>query len=244
MAGFVVINRKVVNFSSKTNSKANGHHYRKENKIKVPFLISAAFKSVFRLQQQQNGLFFLFWLNVNIKSFSKIHNKQLFERSKLPFSFFFDRFFVYEREFLLLYFFDKLTSQAGSLGEFVHEIMITDKGNVNLNFTVQSTLPLNFNLERDIFKILPQFFTVPLCSIAKLPAETCNKIKNSEEKTPSGNYWLCAKNSNMPVLTYTSYLLFFQNSSYVSGVSVFIFVALSLCMFGCLLQEPVRLKVL
>ena len=80
--------------------------------------------------------------------------------------------------------------------------MITDKRNVNLNFTVQITLPLNFNLERDIFKILPQLSTVPLGSIAKLPAETCNKIKNSQEKTPSGNSWLCAKNSNMRVLTY------------------------------------------
>ena len=42
------------------------------------------------------------------------------------------------------------------------------------------------------------------------------------------------------------------NSSYVSGVSVCIFVALYLCIFvalylcmlGCLLQEPIRLKVL
>ena len=38
--------------------------------------------------------------------------------------------------------------------------------------------------------------------------------------------------------------LFFQNSSYVSGVSVCIFVAFWLCMFGCLLQEPIKLKVL
>ena len=40
------------------------------------------------------------------------------------------------------------------------------------------------------------------------------------------------------------YELFCKNSSYVSGVSVCIFVALWLCMFGCLLQEPIRLKVL
>ena len=33
-------------------------------------------------------------------------------------------------------------------------------------------------------------------------------------------------------------------SSYVIGVSVCIFVALYLCMLGCLLQEPIRLKVL
>ena len=72
----------------------------------------------------------------------------------------------------------------------------------NLNFTVRITLSLNFNLERDIFKILPQLSTVPLGSIAKLPPETCNKIKNSQEKTSSGNYWLCAKNLNMPVRTY------------------------------------------
>ena len=38
--------------------------------------------------------------------------------------------------------------------------------------------------------------------------------------------------------------LFWKNSSYVGGVSVFIFVALYLCMFGCLLQEPIRLNVL
>ena len=38
--------------------------------------------------------------------------------------------------------------------------------------------------------------------------------------------------------------LFWKNSSYVSGVSVCIFVALYLCMFGYLLQEPIRLKVL
>ena len=37
---------------------------------------------------------------------------------------------------------------------------------------------------------------------------------------------------------------FEKNSSYVSGVSVCIFVALYLCMFGCLLQELIRLKVL
>ena len=36
--------------------------------------------------------------------------------------------------------------------------------------------------------------------------------------------------------------LFFQISSYVSGVCIF--VAFWLCMFGCLLQEPIRLKVL
>ena len=38
--------------------------------------------------------------------------------------------------------------------------------------------------------------------------------------------------------------LFWKNSSYVSGVSVCIFAALWLCMFRCLLQEPIRLKVL
>ena len=38
--------------------------------------------------------------------------------------------------------------------------------------------------------------------------------------------------------------LFWKNSSYVSGVRVCIFVALYLCMLGCLLQEPIRLKVL
>ena len=37
---------------------------------------------------------------------------------------------------------------------------------------------------------------------------------------------------------------FEKNSSYVSGVGVCIFVALYLSMFGCLLQEPIRLKVL
>ena len=35
LAVFVVINRKVVNFSCEDNSKANGRHYRKENKLKV-----------------------------------------------------------------------------------------------------------------------------------------------------------------------------------------------------------------
>ena len=35
-----------------------------------------------------------------------------------------------------------------------------------------------------------------------------------------------------------------QFSMYVSGLSVCIFVALWLCMFGCLLQGPIRLKVL
>ena len=139
-------------------------------------------------------------LNVNIKSFTKMHSKILFERSELPFSFFFDRFFVYENQFNSLYFLDKLTSQAGSLGELVHEIMITDKENDYLNFTVQITLPLNFNLERHIFKTLPQFSAVHLGSIANLPAETCNKIKNSQEKTPSGNYWLCAKIQTCPFL--------------------------------------------
>ena len=39
--------------------------------------------------------------------------------------------------------------------EFVYEIMITDKWNVNPHFSVQITLPLNFKLERDIL-ILPK----------------------------------------------------------------------------------------
>ena len=47
-----------------------------------------------------------------------------------------------------------------------------------------------------------QFSTVPLGSIAELPAETCYEIKNSEGKAPGGNYWLSAINSSMPVLTY------------------------------------------
>ena len=38
--------------------------------------------------------------------------------------------------------------------------------------------------------------------------------------------------------------LFLKNSSYVSGVSVCISVALWVCVFGFLLQEPVRLNVL
>ena len=38
--------------------------------------------------------------------------------------------------------------------------------------------------------------------------------------------------------------LFWNNSSYVSGLSVFISLALWLCVFGFLLQEAVRLKVL
>ena len=47
-----------------------------------------------------------------------------------------------------------------------------------------------------------QFSTVPLGSIAELPAETCHEIKNSEGEAPSGNYWLSVINSSMPVLTY------------------------------------------
>ena len=34
-----------------------------------------------------------------------------------------------------------------------------------------------------------------------------------------------------------------KNSSYVSGVSVYIFVALWLCLYECVLQGPIRLKV-
>ena len=46
--------------------------------------------------------------------------------------------------------------RTASLGrEFVYEIMITGKWNVNPHFSVQITLPLNFNLERDIL-ILPK----------------------------------------------------------------------------------------
>ena len=51
------------------------------------------------------------------------------------------------------------------------------------------------------FSLVP-LSTVPLGSIAELPAETCYEIKNSEGKAPSGNYWLSAINSSMPVLTY------------------------------------------
>ena len=36
---------------------------------------------------------------------------------------------------------------------------------------------------------------------------------------------------------------FEENSSYVNGVSVCLFVALWPCVFGCLLQGPIRLKV-
>ena len=57
-------------------------------------------------------------------------------------------------------------------------------------------------LENKEFVSFLQFSTVPLGSIAELPAETCVEIKNSEGKAPSGNYWLSAINSSMPVLTY------------------------------------------
>ena len=42
--------------------------------------------------------------------------------------------------------------------------------------------------------------------------------------------------------TFLSY--FEKNSSYVSGVSLCIFASLWLCLFGCVLQGPIRLKVL
>ena len=60
----------------------------------------------------------------------------------------------------------------------------------------------------------------------------------------------CLSSYRLPVLDFFRLLQWPQGKLpvcclfYVSGVSVCIFVALYLCMFGCLLQEPVRLKVL
>ena len=61
------------------------------------------------------------------------------------------------------------------------------------------------------------------------------------------NYYKYYQEASGKYCTYNNFSifeLFWKNSSYVSGVSVCIFVALYLCMFGCLLQEPIRLKVL
>ena len=98
MAGFVVINRKVVNFSSKADSKANGRHYRKKNTLKVFF---------------SRSLFSQKYIAENFLRGQSFHSA----------SFLID----FLSKFLSLYFCDKLTSRAGGLGEFaVHEIMIID----------------------------------------------------------------------------------------------------------------------
>ena len=54
----------------------------------------------------------------------------------------------------------------------------------------------------------------------------------------------CSSSLLQGLPTWALFEVFWKNSSYVSGVSVCIFVALYLCMLGCLLQEPIRLKVL
>ena len=43
---------------------------------------------------------------------------------------------------------------------------------------------------------------------------------------------------------FSTFLSYFENISHVSGVGVCIFVGLWVCLFGCVLQGPVRLKVL
>ena len=41
-----------------------------------------------------------------------------------------------------------------------------------------------------------------------------------------------------------AFLGYFEKRAHMSVVSVCIFVSLYLCMLGCLLQEPIKLKVL
>ena len=65
----------------------------------------------------------------------------------------------------------------------------------------------------------------------------------SYECAPSGESLLLCDNGQLHI--HIPLLNFFEkNSSYVSGLSVWIFLALWLCVFGCQCQGPIRLKVL
>ena len=57
----------------------------------------------------------------------------------------------------------------------------------------------------------------------------------------SNQFELALSNTEQNFFIYPSSLE--KNSSYVSGVSVCIFVALWLFLYGCVLQGPIRLKV-
>ena len=65
----------------------------------------------------------------------------------------------------------------------------------------------------------------------------------SYELAPSGGSLLLCDNGQLHI--HIPLLNFFEKkSSYVSGLSPCIFLALWLCVFGCLWQGPIRLKVL
>ena len=59
---------------------------------------------------------------------------------------------------------------------------------------------------------------------------------SSAHQTTSKISWNCMEN-------YNGMIELFFKTSYGSGLSVCIFVALCLCVLGCLLQGPIRLKV-
>ena len=58
---------------------------------------------------------------------------------------------------------------------------------------------------------------------------------SSAHQTTSKISWNCMEN-------YNGMIELFFKTSYGSGLSVCIFVALCLCVLGCLLQGPIRLK--
>ena len=61
---------------------------------------------------------------------------------------------------------------------------------------------------------------------------------------PSGESLLSCDNGQLHIHIPLIVELFWKNSSYVSGLSVCIFVALWLCVFECALQGSIRLKIL
>ena len=73
-----------------------------------------------------------------------------------------------------------------------------------------------------------------------LPLENRQKLRSSPRRPSpcAKTKWRlsrCAQNVRFPWLSY-----FEKNSSYVSGLSICIFVALWLCLFECVLQGPIR----
>ena len=82
-------------------------------------------------------------------------------------------------------------------------------------------------------------------SVIKLRISTLSVFYlSSYEFAPSGESLLLCDNGQLHIHIPLIVERFWKNSSYVSGLSVCIFVALWLCVFGCALQGSIRLKIL
>ena len=94
------------------------------------------------------------WTPCKVLVSAKVRRRNLFERSKFPFSFFVDRFFVYESYFLSLIFSDKQTSRVGGLGESYVCARNNDKRISEWNFRSSNYSSTEFWLRKKTFVLI------------------------------------------------------------------------------------------